>query len=800
MKKIIFVFAMLFSLFVVLAGCGDMGTPTPSTYKITFDSDGGSEVVAIVAEAGIEIAAPTAPTKDGYNFLGWYLGEVEYEFSVMPQTNITLVAKWEKQDIVVPPSIIEYTITFDANGGDTLQSAVITGPAGSTITLPLASREGYNFLGWYNGEAKFEETAMPEANLTLVAKWEEIVVPVVEYTITLDVNGGNALAETTITAEAGTELTLPTPTREGYNFLGWYNGEAKFEETVMPEANLILVAKWEEIVVPVVEYTITLDVNGGNALAETTITGEAGTELSLPTPTREGYNFLGWLLEGALFNETAMPEANLALVASWEEIKITIAGKKVSILGDSISTFYAEGSEMNSYYSGENQFYYPIYSSTIKTVDLTWWYKLIKNNDLTLGINNSWSGSCAAGTITSAGVQDGRINTLDDNGTPDIVIIYLGTNDCASGFSTETFAGAIETIVDKVKALGVKDIFITTLGYSAYKDMQYSETTRIAYNEEIRKIAAAENCGIVPLDDYIQNDSYSFYLGDNLHYNAKGAALLAKIYEKSIKEYFGIEFTEEIVVERKEILPEGVLGKVTATSNSNFWVGYANNIYLADTAFTNPPFSYRIEITKNDDNEKYYVTKILQSGDGDAYTTTADYVLVISESHENYHALLDDLKGVVVGSIVEFDTTLTFPVEVTFKETDGNAPDKPEPEPEQPPYVPLEGQLHVGAYNTGVWTLYESTVIGYSYDNIIGDNSTFQNFYIIKLTKNTNDDNYTITGLKNVGEANVHTECDYYIFIFSTLEAKSFYENAKIGGTVVMTDDITSGNCSLEFK
>ena len=734
MKKILFVFTMLLSLCVVLGGCGDMtGTPTPTTYKITFDSDGGSNVAAIVSEAGAEIAAPTDPTKEGFTFVGWYLGEVEYEFSVMPETNITLVAKWEKVQDPNPDPIL-YTITFDVNGGNTLVEASITALAGSALTLPLASKEGFNFLGWYNGEVKFEEVTMPEANITLVAKWEEIETP------------------------------NPDP----------------------------------------VLYTLTFDVNGGNALAESTITAEAGAAITLPTPTKEGYNFAGWLFEGAIFNETLMPEVNLTLVAKWEEIKATIAGKKVSILGDSISTFYAEGSEMNSYYSGENQFYYPRYSATIKTVDLTWWYQLIKNNNLTLGINNSWSGSCASGTTASAGVQDSRIDTLDDNGTPDVVIIYLGTNDCAGAYEVSVFAEAIETIVAKVKALGVSDIFITTLGYSAYDNGKYTDANRILYNAEIRRIAGEQNCGIVPLDDYIQDDSYMFYLGDNLHYNAKGAALLAKVYEKAIKEYFGVEFNEEIVVERKEKLPEGVIGKITATSNTNFWGDYKNNVFLVDTTFTNPQFSYRIEITKNEENGNYYVTKIKESGDASGYTETADFVLVISDSHENSKALVEGLENVVVGSIVNFDDTLAFPVEVIFREGDGNGPSTdtptPEPDPGNPPYVPLEGQLHVGAYNEGIWTLYSTTVLGYSYERISTDSSTFINFYIIKLTKNADDDNYTITELKTIDVANTHSECDYYILIYRDLEAKSFFENAVVGGTVVMTDDITSGNCSLEFK
>ena len=269
MKKFLFIFVMLLSLCVVLAGCEMGGPVAPTTYKITFDSDGGSNVAAIVAEAGAEIAAPTDPTKEGFVFAGWYLGEVKYEFSVMPDTNIELKAKWEEEKQPEPDPIL-YTIIFDVNGGDTLIEASITAPAGSALTLPLASKEGFNFLGWYNGEVKFEEVTMPEANITLVAKWEEIQTPEpdpVLYTLTLDVNGGNALAQTSIKAEAGAAIVLPTPTRDGYNFAGWLLDGALFNETVMPEADLTIVAKWEEIKAPT--YKVTYILNGGNAIYPT---------------------------------------------------------------------------------------------------------------------------------------------------------------------------------------------------------------------------------------------------------------------------------------------------------------------------------------------------------------------------------------------------------------------------------------------------------------------------------------------------------------------------------------------------
>ena len=55
--------------------------------------------------------------------------------------------------------------------------------------------------------------------------------------------------------------------------------------------------------------------------------------------------------------------------------------KNISILGDSLSTFYSEDAALTSYYHGDNEFYYPRYSQTIKTVEKTWWFQVIENNE-----------------------------------------------------------------------------------------------------------------------------------------------------------------------------------------------------------------------------------------------------------------------------------------------------------------------------------------------------------------------------------------------------------------------------------
>ena len=316
MKKIAFLFLTLFAVCMVLVSCGGDNTPTPTTYKITFDSDGGASVAAIVAEGGVEIAIPTSPTKEGYKFIGWYLGDAEYVFSVMPEVNITLKAKWEK----LPDPIKEYTLTLDVNGGNSLSNNSIIAEAGATITLPTPTKEGYNFLGWYKGETKFEENIMPDENITLVAKWEEIIIPVVKYTITFDVNGGNSLTNSTFTAEAGAVIEFPNPVKDGYEFLGWYTENEKFEKTTMPEENITLVAKWSKVIVySDIVYNLDGGVNPNDAPSQY----EEGKELTLPTPTKEGHSFLGWSLQE---NSTtyitkiySTQKGIVTLYANWEE-------------------------------------------------------------------------------------------------------------------------------------------------------------------------------------------------------------------------------------------------------------------------------------------------------------------------------------------------------------------------------------------------------------------------------------------------------------------------------------------------
>jgi len=178
MKRVKTLFVLLFILsFVLLTGC------STKIFVVTFDTNGGNEITSIEVAKKETATKPTDPTKEGYDFVGWYIGEEEYNFQSPVTDNLTLTAKFE---------IKEYTITFDANGGSDV--AALTVKYNEKAQKPNDPvKEGYNFLGWYNGEVAytFEESVV--SNLTLVAKWEEK-----EYTVTFDTDGGNDITAQTV--------------------------------------------------------------------------------------------------------------------------------------------------------------------------------------------------------------------------------------------------------------------------------------------------------------------------------------------------------------------------------------------------------------------------------------------------------------------------------------------------------------------------------------------------------------------------------------------------------------------------
>ncbi|HRX44861.1 MAG TPA: InlB B-repeat-containing protein, partial [Acholeplasmataceae bacterium] len=204
---------------------------------ITFESNGGSAVANLVAAIGSTIAAPTAPTKMGYTFGGWYSDSAlttAYTFTTMPADALTLYAKW---------TLNNYTISFEENGGSVVADK--TQGYNTAVVAPTApTKMGYTFGGWYSDSAlttAYTFGTMPAQNITLYAKWT-----LNNYTITFEENGGSAVLD--ITQGYNTAVVAPTaPTKMGYTFGGWYSDSAlttAYTFSTMPAQNITLYAKW----------------------------------------------------------------------------------------------------------------------------------------------------------------------------------------------------------------------------------------------------------------------------------------------------------------------------------------------------------------------------------------------------------------------------------------------------------------------------------------------------------------------------------------------------------------------------
>ena len=280
---------------------------------------GSSQVYFYTVEQTVTL--PT-PTRTGYTFLGW-----TGEGITTPQPNVT-IPKGSTGDktYIENWKLTEYNITMDLNGGSGQEKVLYT-MTDEDFELPTPTRNGYEFVGWTGEDITTPQTRVKipkgsTGNKAYTANWK-----VIEYTITLDTNGGPVVSPIKYTVED--TFTLPYILRPGYEFAGWTldgSGMLPFTPLIIypgTTGDLHYKAEWR-----LAEYTITMDLNGGSGQEKMvyTITDE---EFELPTPTRNGYEFVGWTGERITTPQTSVKipkgsTGNKAYTANWQVIEYTI--------------------------------------------------------------------------------------------------------------------------------------------------------------------------------------------------------------------------------------------------------------------------------------------------------------------------------------------------------------------------------------------------------------------------------------------------------------------------------------------
>ena len=291
-------------------------------YTITLlEMDGAGTSEALVYTVEQPVTLPT-PTREGYAFLGWTVNsDMAPQLTVvLPQGSIgnkTYTANWE---------LTGYTVTMNLNGGSGETTLLYT-VEDEEFALPTPTRNGYEFVGWTGEGITTPQTSVKipkgsTGNKAYTANWQ-----VIEYTITLDTNGGPVVSPIKYTVEDS--FTLPYPLRPGYEFAGWtLDGSGMLPATTLiiyygTTGDLHYKAEWR-----LAEYTINMDLNGGSGKEKVvyTITDE---DFELPTPTRNGYEFVGWTGEGITTPQTSVKipkgsTGNKAYTANWQVIEYTI--------------------------------------------------------------------------------------------------------------------------------------------------------------------------------------------------------------------------------------------------------------------------------------------------------------------------------------------------------------------------------------------------------------------------------------------------------------------------------------------
>lgn len=216
-----------------------------TSYSVSFfDGDKEYTDLATKVDENGKLIRPTDPEKEGYIFAGWYTDsefKEPYNFDSSVTNNLKLYAKFEES-----AAVETQTVTFMKDAETPFDTSVVK--KGNTVGVPAKpTNDGYSFGGWYtdvNCTTAYDFNSPVNTDITLYAKW------LAKYTVSFDTDGGSTVEfQTVVTGNKATKPTS-TPTKKGYNFVGWYTDntyttEFDFENTIITD-NTTIYAKFED--------------------------------------------------------------------------------------------------------------------------------------------------------------------------------------------------------------------------------------------------------------------------------------------------------------------------------------------------------------------------------------------------------------------------------------------------------------------------------------------------------------------------------------------------------------------------
>lgn len=393
-----------------------LGGAPQYTHTISFNANGGSvSTSSKTVTSGSTYGTLPTPTRTGYTFNGWYTAssggtKITSSSMVALTANQTLYAHWTE----IPKDFI---ITFNASGGSVSTSSKSVTNGSTYGTLPTPTRSGYTFDGWYtavSGGTKItsSSTVSLTTNQTLYAHW---TANPKTYTITFNANGGSVSTSNKTVTNGSIYGTLPTPTRTGYTFTGWYTSSSGGTQItsgtiVSITSAQTLYAHWNGI-----ESTVTFNVNGGSVSTSSKKVTYGSPYGSLPTPTKTGYTFDGWytsssggsqITSGTIVSITS----SQTLYAHWIVIKETFVWGEDNWNFNNSGNYFIYGYNVDADIMNQMTLDY-----NLNNIDIEELRNNIRRDNL-----NGFGGSCFGMTVSEILVKQGNL-ALSRYGGNDIV-------------------------------------------------------------------------------------------------------------------------------------------------------------------------------------------------------------------------------------------------------------------------------------------------------------------------------------------------------------------------------------------
>lgn len=307
---------------------------TASAYKITYNLNGGTltpgetNPETYTVESG-DIVLNT-PSRKFYTFAGWKknggAAEAEGKIESGSTGDVTFEAVW------VP---VVYKLTYSLNGG-TLPNGK-TNPSTFTvesddITLVNPSKKGYTFNGWtsdWNGSDVIEPTIIIKKG-SYKDRHYDAEFSAIQYSLTYNLDGGELpdgeTNPSSYTVETET-FTLIEPVKTGYSFNAWIENDGSVIQypgiiTKGSVGDHEFTAGWTPV-----KYTITYDLQGGTLAKENDKVYTIENSVTFNTPTREGYTFAGWKIDGEDGYQTGIAKGstgNKTVTAIWSPVSYNI--------------------------------------------------------------------------------------------------------------------------------------------------------------------------------------------------------------------------------------------------------------------------------------------------------------------------------------------------------------------------------------------------------------------------------------------------------------------------------------------